>query len=309
MGAPLPGLPGQDDALAGALLALAPLFLFAGRPLLDIALALGAGVWGLGLTTWVLQSVLPPSAPAWLPPLAGLVVGIALAFAVDKALRFGYFLLGAGCGALAGNALAHMCLSVARSSQENIFLALQITLVAVCSVGLGGAFVGLKRPFAMLSTSFLGGFMLIAVSPPPYPPPLATLSVPTPKLKCLEVCVTGKVMWADFRRDQNIGCESFPLRSRNNQGAVLLADDLLSRCDRLLLRRSAVPRTGCGLGGRLSTRPHCPARAPLGSPSLGAVRGWLRHDGIGGREFGPHGRGGSALKLINVKETRKLLVL
>jgi len=179
MGAPLPGLPGQDDALAGALLALAPVFLFAGRPLLDIALALGAGVWGLGLTTWVLQSVLPPSAPAWLPPLAGLMVGIALAFAVDKALRFGYFLLGAGCGALAGNALAHMCLGAARSPQKNILLALQIILVAVCSVGLGGAFAGLKRPFAMLSTSFLGGFMLVAVSPPPYSPPLAPLSVPS----------------------------------------------------------------------------------------------------------------------------------
>ena len=150
-----------DDALAGALLALAPLFLCAGRPLLRLALSLAAGVWGMALTDFALQALLPPSAPAWLPLLSGLLVGLALSFAVEMVERFGYFLLGGVCGALASNTALQLCLQ--QEVLEGVDLrVLRIIVLITCSLGTGGVLAWLNRPFAMALSAFAGGYMLVA---------------------------------------------------------------------------------------------------------------------------------------------------
>ena len=156
-------LSGADDALAGALLTLAPLFLCAGRPFLHLVLALAASVWGLVATNFALAALLPPSAPSWVPPLAGLLVGLALSFAVEKAERFGYFLLGGVCGALASNVVLQLCLraEVFQRAELKMF---RIVILSVCSIGTGAALAAFNRPCAMLLSSFSGGYMLITVS-------------------------------------------------------------------------------------------------------------------------------------------------
>jgi hypothetical protein len=138
-----------------------PVHRLAGRPLLHLALSLAAGVWGLGLTDFVLQALLPPSAPTWLPLLAGLLVGLALSFAVEMVERFGYFILGGLCGALAGNAVLQLCLREAIFEGVDLRV-LRIIVLATCSLGTGGVLAWLNRPFAMVLSSFTGGYMLIA---------------------------------------------------------------------------------------------------------------------------------------------------